>query len=72
VGKKKVNHNDDRYAEIIEVVARVLEEKSFPQYPVERLEVTCLASGEATWRAWPAKAEESEGGYYPAGEHLAL
>jgi len=34
-----------------------------PNGPVERLEITTLASGEATYRVWEPRADEPIGGY---------
>lgn len=57
----------DRYPSIHGVIDQVLGEDHFPDGPIERLEITCQASGDANWRAWPARAEEPEGGYFPPG-----
>lgn len=53
----------DRYPSFSKLLRKILEEVELPDAPVERLEVTCLASGEATYRIWSARAEEPEGGY---------
>ena len=44
---------------------RILKEAELPEGTIERLEVTFLASGEGTYRVWPARAEDPEGGYLP-------
>jgi hypothetical protein len=54
----------DRYPDINAVLPLVFEEEDFPVGPIERFEVTLLASGEATARVWPARAEEPVGFYY--------
>jgi hypothetical protein len=55
--------NEDRYPSFFEVLRRVMDETDLPDGPVERLEVTCLASGEATYRVWAAREIEPQGGY---------
>lgn len=62
------DHNVDRYPNIEDVFAKVVQRLENPEAPVERLEVTSLASGEATYRVWTARAEEPETGYLPADE----
>lgn len=63
--KEKFNHNVDRYPEFNQAMRRIIQEADIPDGPIERVEVTFLASGEATYRVWQARAEESEGGYLP-------
>lgn len=58
------DHNTDRYPNVEDVFALILEEEDLPPGPIERLEVTCLASGEATYRVWEPRAEEPTGGYF--------
>lgn len=58
------DHNADRYPAISEVLKRVVVAEDFPNGDIERLEVTCLANGEATWRVWTARAEEPVGGVF--------
>lgn len=63
----QIDTDQDRYPELIDVVNTVLEDPNVGGGPVERVEITCLASGEATYRIWPARAEEPELGYmFPA------
>lgn len=57
------DHNVDRYPDLDRALAWAMQHEDFPHGPVERLEVTCLASNEATWRVWPARAEEPIGGH---------
>jgi hypothetical protein len=59
------NTEVDRYPELKKVLQAVSDAQDLPEGPIERLEVTCLASGEATYRVWAARAEEPEGGYLP-------
>jgi len=63
-GGGKVDHDADRYASAKRAVGAVLADGEFPEGPVERIELTLLASGEVTWRAWPARAADPVGGYY--------
>lgn len=58
--------NQDRYPTFGEVVRRIIGVEGIEDVPVERVEVTALASGEATYRVWMPRAEEAEGGYLPA------
>jgi hypothetical protein len=53
----------DRYPKLDKVFRQVLKRLDDPDAPVERVEVTCLASGEATYRVWSARAIEPDGGY---------
>lgn len=57
------DHNVDRYPAAAKGLRRILDEGTLPDGPIERLEVTFLASGEATYRVWEPRAEDSEGGY---------
>lgn len=54
----------DRYRDITKVINEVLNEEDFPRGDIERLEITCLANGEATWRVWAARADDPVGGTY--------
>jgi hypothetical protein len=60
-----VDYDVDRYPTFRDVLRRVLDEVEAADSPIERLEVTTLASGEATYRYWLPRAEEPEGGYLP-------
>jgi hypothetical protein len=63
----ETDFDQDRYPDIHDVVAKVFAAENFPLGPVGRLEVTCQASGEATWRAYPPRADEPESGYFAEG-----
>jgi hypothetical protein len=54
----------DQYPDVKKIVRAVLAEEDFPEGDVDRLEITCLGNGMATWRVWAAKAEEPVGGTY--------
>lgn len=56
-------HDQDRYPELATVLRFIEEDLDLPTGPVEKIEITALASGEATYRVWPARAEEPIGGY---------
>jgi len=60
-------HDTDRYPRALQGLRRVVEEANLPEGPIERLEVTFLANGDATYRVWEPRAEESVGGFL-AGE----
>lgn len=60
---REFDHNVDRYPNLSQVLTRIQQEPEIPKEGVERVEVTCLASGEATYRVWAARAEEPVGGY---------
>lgn len=55
---------EDRYVPIREAVVRVLQEEDMPAGACDRLEVTCLASGEVTWRVWTPSSDQPIGGYF--------
>jgi hypothetical protein len=58
--------NADRYPKITEVFAEVVSQLEDKEAPIERVEVTALANGDATYRVYPARAEEPEMGFIPA------
>ena len=62
---ESIDHNEDRYPDFMDAVNGMIENVDIPDGPIERLELTFLASGEATYRVWPARAEEPIGGYIP-------
>lgn len=55
----------DRYPEFREGLRRILDEAEPPEGTVERLEVTFLANGEATYRMYLRGFDEPEGGVLP-------
>lgn len=59
----ELDHNTDRYPTFSSAVQRILKEGNLPDGGIERLEVTCLASGEVAYRWWTPRADEPEGGY---------
>lgn len=65
VSPGKTDTDADRYPTAREGLRRVLKEAVLPDGPIESLEVTFLASGEATYRIRPPRAEETDGGYLP-------
>jgi hypothetical protein len=72
MGKKAVekesdfDHNVDRYPDFLGAMRTIVEQAEIPDGPIERIEITFLASGEATYRVWRARAVEPDGGYLPA------
>lgn len=58
--------DQDRYPSVDSCFAEAKQHDDFPEGDIERFELTLLASGDATWRAWPARADEPVGGYIPA------
>jgi hypothetical protein len=69
-GKEKPSFDPDkdRYPELEAVLSAVLASDEIPSGPIERLEVTSLASGEATARVWTPRAEEPLGLYFGPDE----
>jgi hypothetical protein len=63
--KPKVDTDTDRYPNAVDAMRRIIQTADLPEGPVERIEVTFLAGGDATYRVWAARAVESEGGYIP-------
>jgi hypothetical protein len=61
--EQQIDPDKDRYPSIRKAIHAALQDEDFPQGDVERFEVTCLASGEATYRVWAARADEPLGGY---------
>jgi hypothetical protein len=61
----RFNPEQDHYPRLEDVFSKILAEPDIPTGGVERIEVTCLAGGDATYRVWAARAEEAEGGYLP-------
>lgn len=60
----EVDTDSDRYPNVHDVLARIGQLPELEDAQVERVEVHCFASGEATYRVWPARAEEPEQGYW--------
>jgi hypothetical protein len=61
----EIDPNEDRYPKIQDVLAAVAAADELPETGVDRVEVHCFASGEATYRVWAARAEEPHVGYFP-------
>lgn len=61
----EISTDEDRYPDLASVFRRILAETDLGEGPVERIEVNCLASGEASLRVWGPRAEEPEGSYLP-------
>jgi hypothetical protein len=57
------NAGEDRYPDIREVLQDVLNDPDFPEGPVDRIDIMCLGTGEATYRVWPAHSDEHLSGY---------
>lgn len=55
----------DEFPTAEEGLTRILEQAQLPDGPIEYLECSFLASGEATWRVREPRAEDMEGGYLP-------
>lgn len=55
------DHTVDHFPELKRVLQQLPQQEDFPDGPIERIEVTCLANGQATARVWPAHAEEPWG-----------
>lgn len=66
-GDEVAPHDVDHYPNVYDLLAHLTSAGLLPNTPVERLEVTALASGEATFRYWTPRAQEPEGGYLEAG-----
>ena len=62
--------DQDRYPSIQAVLAAVASADNLPEGDIDRIEINCLASGEATYRVWAARAEEPEGGVLSADSLL--
>ena len=56
--------DSDRYPDFGQVLAKLQDDENLPEGPIERLEIACHASGDATWRVWQPRAEEYIGGFY--------
>jgi hypothetical protein len=64
----KNDHNRDRYPTAIQGLRRIVEQGRLEDTTIERLEVNFFANGEATYRYWAPRAEESRGGFLPDPE----
>jgi len=64
--RSDVDTDRDRYPTAVNLLRRIIQEGELPTGPIERLEVTCLASGEATYRVWEPRSEDADGGYLSA------
>jgi hypothetical protein len=61
-----VDTDQDRYPTLGRVLSLISEDIDFEGVRVQRVEITCLANGDATYRWWRPRAEEPEGGFFPA------
>jgi hypothetical protein len=55
-------HERDRYPNVYDAFAVILDEGVLPNEPVVRFEATTLANGDITYRYWTKGADEPEGG----------
>lgn len=62
--QSEIDTDQDRYPTFKAALSRIARESEFADTAVERLEVHCFASGEATYRIWLPRAEDPEGGYF--------
>jgi hypothetical protein len=65
---KEFNPDRDRFPRFSSVLSAIQQRTDIGEAHIERLEVTALASGEATYRIWRPRAEEPEGGYFAPDE----
>lgn len=54
----------DNHQDYKEVLARAEQEQDFPVSLVERVEISCLANGDATVRVWAVRSDEAIGWTY--------
>jgi hypothetical protein len=64
----EVNTDEDRYLTLREVCDKIVQEADRFGERVERVEINVFANGDATFRVWPPRAEEPDGGYLPGPE----
>lgn len=64
----EIDTDQDRYPDMRGLVQRVTSEPNFPDGDIDRIEITALGNGDATWRVWPAKSEEPVGGVFTADQ----
>lgn len=62
---RQVDTDSDRYPPLSKVFRKILESDELPEGGIERVEVFCLAGGDATYRIYPPRAEEPIVGYFP-------
>lgn len=55
-----------RYADIVDVIERLVTDDAFPVRSIDRLTIHFHGSGEVTWRARPAGEDAELGGYLGA------
>jgi hypothetical protein len=63
-----VDTDSDRYPDIKSVLAAMQDDEEITEGAVERIEVNCLANGDATYRVWAPRAEDPVGGFIAAEE----
>ena len=64
-GPPDFDPNEDRYPDITHVFAEIEAREELKKTPIDRVMVHAFASGEATYKVWPARAEEPVEGYIP-------
>jgi hypothetical protein len=62
----EIDTDADRYPSLTSVLNKVQQRMPSEVVHIERLEVTCLANGDATYRVWTPRAEEPETGFIPS------
>jgi hypothetical protein len=62
----EIDTDADRYPSLTSVLNKVQHRMPSELVHIERLEVTCLANGDATFRVWAPRAEEPETGFIPS------
>lgn len=60
---KELDTDQDRYPNLEQVLSRLSQDVAKDYPVVERVEITCLASGEATYRVWRPREIDPDGGY---------
>jgi hypothetical protein len=61
----EVDTDQDRYPAIGQVCNRIANALRSMDTGVEKVEITCFANGDATYRVWAPRSEEPEGGFLP-------
>jgi hypothetical protein len=61
-----IDTDQDRYPKLRGVLQAILQDASLEDAEIERLELTSLADGSATYRYWTPRADEPDGGFLAA------
>jgi hypothetical protein len=65
VNEPTVDTDTDRYPTVKAAFSAILNDLEDPERKVDRVEATCLANGDVTYRSWSPRSDDAEGSFIP-------